>query len=268
MARGRGKLTPQDEEYKKIISDRLNKLLYEHNIKQSHLADSLKIPRSSFNEYIKGSALPNPGNVQKIADYFGLLKSDIDPRFLPSKEAKYELGIPTSPLVNKITQISSQLEIEHQEIVLETAEELLEKQNNKITSIKEKLYEYKVYEKLSAGTGYGYFGDGNYDTVFHDEQMDYDFASWVFGDSMEPTYLNGEVVLIKQTGFDYDGSIYAVEWDGQTYIKKIYREKDGLRLVSLNKKYNDRFAPFEEDPRIIGKIIGNFMPKDYWGVLW
>lgn len=74
-----------------------------------------------------------------------------------------------------------------------------------------KLYSYKVFEKLSAGTGYSYFGDGNYDTVFYDEQLDHDFASWVFGDSMEPTYLNGEVVLIKQTGFDYDGAIYAVD---------------------------------------------------------
>lgn len=114
----------------------------------------------------------------------------------------------------------------------------------------------------NAGTGYSYFGDGNFDVVFYDEQLDYDFASWVFGDSMEPTYLNGEVVLIKQDSFDYDGAIYAVEWDGQTYIKKVYREEDGLRLVSLNKKYSDKFAPYDEEPRIIGKIIANFMPLE------
>ena len=72
--------------------------------------------------------------------------------------------------------------------------------------------------------------------------------------------MNGEVVLIKETGFDYDGAIYAVDWDGQTYIKKVYKEKDGLRLVSINSKYKDKFAPFDEDPRIIGKIVGNFMP--------
>ena len=107
-----------------------------------------------------------------------------------------------------------------------------------------------------------YYAYGNYDTVFYDEQLDHDFASWVFGDSMEPTYLNGEVVLIKQTGFDYDGAIYAVDWDGQTYIKKVYREEDGLRLVSLNKHYADKFAPYDENPQIIGKIVGNFMPLE------
>lgn len=140
------------------------------------------------------------------------------------------------------------------------ADDLL-KEQEKIVQLP-KYYAYKVFEKLSAGTGYSYFGDGNYDTVFYDEQLDHDFASWVFGDSMEPTYLNGEVVLIKQTGFDYDGAIYAVDWDGQTYIKKVYREEDGLRLVSLNKHYADKFAPYDENPRIIGKIVGNFMPLE------
>lgn len=93
-------------------------------------------------------------------------------------------------------------------------------------------------------------------------QFDYDFASWVFGNSMEPTYEDGSVALIKQTGFDYDGAIYAIDWDGQTYIKKVYREENGLRLVSLNRNYSDKFAPYDENPRIIGKIVGNFMPLE------
>lgn len=41
--------------------------------------------------------------------------------------------------------------------------------------------------------------------------MDHDFGSWVYGDSMEPMYLNGSVALIKKTGFDYDGDIYIVD---------------------------------------------------------
>ncbi|KGR73257.1 LexA family transcriptional regulator [Streptococcus phocae subsp. salmonis] len=157
-----------------------------------------------------------------------------------------------------------QLTTLNREKTIRYAEELLLEQSNTslVASKQPKRYPYRVYESLSAGTGYSYFGDGNFDLVFHDEQLDYDFASWVFGDSMEPTYLNGEVVLIKQTNFDYDGAIYAVEWDEQTYIKKVYREENGLRLVSFNKTYSDKFAPFEENPRIIGKIIANFMPLE------
>ncbi|WP_193308241.1 S24 family peptidase, partial [Streptococcus pneumoniae] len=59
-----------------------------------------------------------------------------------------------------------------------------------------------------------------------------------------------------------DGAIYAIDWDGQTYIKKVYREENGLRLVSLNRNYSDKFAPYDENPRIIGKIVGNFMPLE------
>ncbi|HEK9117892.1 TPA: helix-turn-helix transcriptional regulator, partial [Streptococcus equi subsp. equi] len=245
MARGRGRLTPQEIEALGFFSSKFNDLLNETNTKQVELSKATGIPPSTLTGYVKGTSLPIPGNVQKIADYFGLMKSDIDPRFAPRKK-NHELKIPTSPLVKKITTTVVELNVPRKQKVLDFATDQLKEQKNKMTSMEKKLYEYKVYEKLSAGTGYGYFGDGNYDTVFYEEELDYDFASWVFGDSMEPTYLNGEVVLIKQTGFDYEGGVYAVEWDGQTYIKKVYREKDGLRLVSLNKKYKDKFAPFSE----------------------
>lgn len=254
MARGRGKATPQDKEAMIFISNKINQLLSENNLKQSHLADTLEIPRSSFNEYVKGNALPKPGNVQKIADHFGLLKSDIDPRFKSDK--------PSSTPTPKILELDRKLHEPRHAEWISHGERLLEEQEAESTTVNEPLYEYKVFEKLSAGTGFTYFNDGNFDIVFHDEKMDHDFASWVFGDSMEPTYLNGEVVLIKQTGFDYDGAIYAVDWDGQTYIKKVYKEETGLRLVSLNKKYADKFAPYDEDPRIIGKIVGSFTPLE------
>ncbi|MGT2940278.1 hypothetical protein ACVR0D_01705 [Streptococcus cristatus] len=41
------------------------------------------------------------------------------------------------------------------------------------------------------------------------------------------------------------------------YIHKTY-----LRLVSINKKYDDFYAPYEENPRIIGKIVGHFKPVE------
>ena len=72
--------------------------------------------------------------------------------------------------------------------------------------------------------------------------------------------IEGSVFHIRETGFDYDGAVYAVVWDSQTYIKKVYREEEGLRLVSINKDYPDKFAPFDENPRVVGKIVGHFMP--------
>ena len=137
-----------------------------------------------------------------------------------------------------------------------------EEQAQKVASMPERLYEYRVYERMSAGIGASVYDDQNFDTVYFNEELAHDFASWVSGDSMEPKYQNGSVALIRETGFDYDGAVYAVVCNNQTYIKRVYREENGLRLVSINPKYKDIFISYEEDPRIVGIIVGNFVPME------
>ena len=137
-----------------------------------------------------------------------------------------------------------------------------EEQVQKVAPMLERLYEYRVYERMSAGIGASVYDDQNFDTVYFNEELAHDFASWVSGDSMEPKYQNGSVALIRETGFDYDGAVYAVVCNNQTYIKRVYREEDGLRLVSINPKYKDIFISYEEDPRIVGIIVGNFVPME------
>lgn len=242
---------------KEIFSANLEKLMSSRDVDRNKLCSDLGLKYTTVRDWLKGITYPRIGKIELLADYFGVNKSDL---IEDKTQEVNEVKIPTSPLVQKITEKVVKLSTPRKQKVLNYANEQLKEQNNKVITIEEKLFEYKVYEKLSAGTGFSYFNDGNYDTVFYDKDLDHDFASWVFGDSMEPKYMNGEVVLIKETGFDYDGAVYAVDWDGQTYIKKVYREKDGLRLVSINNKYKDKFAPYEEDPRIIGKIVGNFIP--------
>mgnify|MGYP000963738432 FL=1 len=137
-----------------------------------------------------------------------------------------------------------------------------EEQTQKVATMPERLYEYRVYERMSAGIGASVYDDRNFDTVYFNEELAHDFASWVAGDSMEPKYQNGSVALIRETGFDYDGAVYAVVCNNQTYIKRVYREEDGLRLVSINPKYKDIFISYEDDPRIVGIIVGNFVPME------
>lgn len=244
---------------KEIFSTNLEKLMSSRDIDRNKLCSDLGLKYTTVRDWLKGITYPRIGKIELLADYFGVNKSDlIEDKTQEVKEVK----IPTSPLVQKITEKVVKLSTPRKQKVLNYANEQLKEQNNKVIMIEEKLFEYRVFEKLSAGTGFSYFNDGNYDTVFYDKDLDHDFASWVFGDSMEPDFADGSVALIKDTGWDYDGAIYAVDWDGQSYIKKVYKEKDGLRLVSLNDKYDDKFARWEEDPRIIGKVVGNFMPSE------
>ena len=246
-----------DNKSKEIFSANLENLMSSRGIDRNKLCSDLGLKYTTVRDWLKGITYPRIGKIELLADYFGINKSDLIED--KNQEIK-ELKIPTSPLVQKITEKVVKLTTPRKQKVLRYADEQLNEQSNKVITLEEHLFEYKVDEKLSAGAGFSYFNDGNFDTVFYDKDLDHDFASWVFGDSMEPKYKNGEVVLIKETGFDYDGAVYAIDWDGQTYIKKVYREDNGLRLVSLNSKYKDKFAPYDEDPRIIGKIVGNFQP--------
>ena len=145
--------------------------------------------------------------------------------------------------------------------VVDYARDLVQKEKKQpVISVSENLYEYHVYEKMSAGIGASVYDDRNYDTVYFNEELAHDFASWVSGDSMEPKYQNGSVALIRETGVDYDGAVYAVVCNNQTYIKRVYREEEGLRLVSINPRYDDILISYDEDPRVVGIIVGNFMP--------
>ena len=187
---------------------RLKEIREAQGMSQASVAKHLGISRSSYFNWENGKTKPNQKNLSVLAELFGVAET----YFLSEHE---------------IVEVYLELNEENRQEALRLTKALLEEQEaEKQKAPVVPLYSYKVFERLSAGTGYTYFGDGNYDEVFYDEELDHDFASWVFGDSMEPTYLNGEVVLIKQTGFDYDGAVYAVDWDGQTYIKKVYREED------------------------------------------
>ena len=186
----------------------------------------------------------------------------------PSKEKVFQLEnilkVPKGYFTQiEIVRLYHSLSKQGQEKVVLYARNLSqEEQAQKVASMPERLYEYRVYERMSAGIGASVYDDQNFDTVYFNEELAHDFASWVSGDSMEPKYQNGSVALIRETGFDYDGAVYAVVCNNQTYIKRVYREENGLRLVSINPKYKDIFISYEEDPRIVGIIVGNFVPME------
>ena len=186
----------------------------------------------------------------------------------PSKEKVFQLEnilkVPKGYFTQiEIVRLYHSLSKQGQEKVVFYARNLSQEEKvQKVAPMPERLYEYRVYERMSAGIGASVYDDRNFDTVYFNEELAHDFASWVSGNSMEPKYQNGSVALIRETGFDYDGAVYAVVCNNQTYIKRVYREENGLRLVSINPKYKDIFISYEEDPRIVGIIVGNFVPME------
>ncbi|HEL1708545.1 TPA: helix-turn-helix transcriptional regulator [Streptococcus suis] len=263
MARGRGKATPHDLEAMQHVSGMLQRLLAENDLKQSHLADRLEIPRSSFNEYVKGTALPRPGNVQKIADYFGLKKSDIDPRFkstIPSSSIPLPNFDPRQAI---LMSNYSKLNDTRKNKLLATSETLLAEEQGKVIDISEKRAEYdarkrislSVPGKVSAGTGY--WQEDDYDTMvdfYADDIPDeskYDTVAVVVGHSMEPKIKNGDFLFIKLKDQVDLNKIGIFQIDGENYVKKLKSDC----LESLNPDYDDIPITADTDFRTIGEVV-------------
>jgi len=215
----------------------------ELKLTQKEIAEELGISFQAYSAWERGIKEPSKEKVTQLENILKVAKG-------------YFTQIEIVRLYNSLSKQGKD------KVVLYARNLAQEEQTQKVATMPERLYEYRVYERMSAGIGASVYDDQNFDTVYFNEELAHDFASWVAGDSMEPKYQNGSVALIRETGFDYDGAVYAVVCNNQTYIKRVYREEDGLRLVSINPKYKDIFISYEEDPRIVGIIVGNFVPME------
>ena len=215
----------------------------ELKLTQKEIAEQLGISFQAYSAWERGIKEPSQEKVAQLENILKVAKG-------------YFTQIEIVRLYNSLSKQGKE------KVVLYARNLAQEEQAQKVKTMPERLYEYRVYERMSAGIGASVYDDRNFDTVSFNEELAHDFASWVSGDSMEPKYQNGSVALIRETGFDYDGAVYAVVCNNQTYIKRVYREEDGLRLVSINPKYKDIFISYEEDPRIVGIIVGNFVPME------
>lgn len=149
--------------------------------------------------------------------------------------------------------------------VINFTEELLKR--NEYTTLKEhtELYEVKTIEKVSAGRGYSYMNNET-STYYTDRDnlKPYDFATVVSGDSMIPKYNDGDVVLVKQGYDSINGEIYVIDYNGESYIKKVYNDGDRFRLVSINRNYDNIIIDIPIDDsnyfNIVGKVVDSFTP--------
>lgn len=262
MARGRGKLTPQDKEDMKVFSANLNSILSDRNCKQAELSRATRIPPSTLTGYVKGTSLPIPGNVQKIADFFGVPKSVLDPRFVTNNSMVDDSSSNTSP----IQSIYDQLEPPRQGKVLTYAERQLDEQKNedktKMNEVSENIIRLDDYRKttcrrvtgvVSAGSGSMQDDDLDMEVSFYEDEIpdDYDAIAYVVGNSMEPKIKNGDYIFIKNTPQVDFNTIGIFQVDGANYVKKL---RQGY-LESLNPDYEDIHLDENNDIRTIGEVV-------------
>ena len=93
--------------------------------------------------------------------------------------------------------------------------------------------------------------------LFND--LDRMFAIQVSGNSMIGAGIeDGDYVLLVDDDI-HNGSIGAVLYNGETTLKRIYHDADGLRLVAANDEYPDIHIEPDifEEVRVLGKYVGH-----------
>ncbi|ABD99057.1 LexA family transcriptional regulator [Ligilactobacillus salivarius] len=255
----RTELTPQDKEYKKVISATLNELLQLSGKKQIDITRQTGIPASTLTGYFKGTRLPSPVNVQKLADFFNVLKSDVDPRFKKISESD------TDGLRIRLLSKYEKLNTENKKKVVDYADNKLKdqkRQQNKIHPINENdnTYYVDVLGSVSAGTGEWLTDEQHEEVMVNNEPPAHDFALRVNGDSMTPIFSDGQIIYVNKiydTEEVRNNQFVIAELNGDSYVKKIVFDdnRKNCRLISLNKKYADIEIKKSDDFKIVGVVI-------------
>lgn len=251
-----------------IIAENITHFRKQRGITQKELAKEVGITASTMTDYMKLRSAPSFGVIQKLADYFGVKKSDIDTTF--KEESINSLSDAPDLLTQQITNTAQKLSPKNKKIVLRTSEDLLKKQKNeeeaKINEVSEviSLYQVEVVSETAAACGFNYgfgYDDTDRETIEVDEQPPrHDIATKVSGDSMQPDYQDGDILYLADKGLTtYNGDLAVIAYGDRSYFKKIYTENGRLRLVSLNDKYEDiilDFPPAEDTHIKIYAVVG------------
>lgn len=94
--------------------------------------------------------------------------------------------------------------------------------------------------------------------VYVDSPVDADAAITIHGDSMIPTYQDGDLVYIKARPDVPEGAVAVVFLDDEATLKHVYKRPTGLTLWSDNTAYAPMNIEFEDynNVRIFGIPVG------------
>lgn len=224
----------RDLPLKKVISENIQRLMNKRGWKQIHLSEASGISKSTLSDYINHKTLINPGNVQKIADAFGVQKSEIDPSFKkPNGQRYFLVADPQAEYTTKVGGV----------IINDT--QLL-----------------PIVGTISCGNG----------VIAYEDIEGYEEIpkSWIKGaehfllrakgDSMINARIeDGDILLIRQQGTFENGEIMAVLLNDEAVLKRIYKIDGQIMLQSENSKYPPKFISSQTDIRIIGKLKMNLI---------
>lgn len=232
------------------VAERLVAIRKSHGYTRRRLAQELGRPYTTIANYESGEREPGHSYLIEIARKFGV-------------STDYILGVPETSSKNssytiealQIAKSYDALDSYGKNIVrLIIAEEKrrIQECHSTAQNNPSKIVPLRLSEQpAAAGTG-TYLGPECFETIYVKEDELVRRAAYavpVTGDSMEPTYYDGDILLVSSESPEI-GDIGIFTLDGQGYVKRL---GDGV-LISINPKYDP--IPMGDTIRCNGKVIG------------
>lgn len=241
------------------FNDRLKEARIASGLTQKQLAKELGIAGTTVTGYEKGNSEPNVNTIGKIMDIL-----HVDANFLWQDEMNAHGGF--------------SLQLQYQELeFLKKYRTLDEYGKSMVDMVLEKeLYrtnqqqsvEYTInpeqtdmvrelplyYMPVSAGSG-NYLDTTDFELI-QVADIAYaskaDFAVRISGDSMEPRFSTGDIILVQEQSAVEPGELGIFILNGDSLFKVF----GGDRLISLNKDYSDRLIGPDDSFYCKGKVLG------------
>lgn len=201
-----------------IFSSNLTKLVKRRGITQTELAHKLNVSNATISNWMSGIKVPRMNKANQLADI---------------------LGVP----INILTDENGFEEYDH-----ELAHGLI-----RISDLHTK--KVPILGSVAAGEP---ITDEEFPGVYAETPIDCDFAVRIKGDSMEPTFLTGDIVFIKQyPELPYNGAVVVISIDDDASIKHVTLAPSGIVISSDNPAYPAQFISGEEHKlKVLGIPVG------------
>lgn len=237
-----------------LIGNNLKKLRESKKLTVEQVTEHLSISSSSYRKYEYNEREPSTDVVIEIADFYGVTTDYLLGRE-PEKNpiAMLNLAIGEKEALEMYVKLPEQV----RQVIMETMLQLSEAARKGIENNgKPPIFVFKRFSvhKASAGCGYDLNDPDEWQdlcVIDTPEARTADFAVEIDGQSMEPTYQDGDIVYIVTDTEVPIGKIGLFTQNGKGYIK----EAGTSRLISHNTDFPDIF-PDKGEIISIGRVIG------------
>lgn len=237
----------------KYLIERIKEARKACGMSQKEVADILGINRSTIASYETGNSEPDIDTYIKLCKIYNANYVDILNKAYELQEiAQFTPTIEEEYIIEKIRDLDK----DDKAMIVSLIERLTTKSSLKVEDVPMHYVTLPAYGYApSAGAG-NYMPDDIPQTSIQvpatatTEKAD--FVVRVGGHSMEPKFMDGDLVLVKKTEVLDPGKIGIFSVNGEALIKEYFPD----RLHSLNARYKDIDLNDGDTVRCLGEVIG------------